>query len=54
MRTSLTTKPLLLFLGVVVVMGCLCLPVKSYAVPLTATNAVNFDILNTTMEYFEK
>ena len=53
MRTSLTTKPLLLFLGVLVVMGCLCLPVKSYAVPLINTASVNFDILNTTMEHFE-
>ena len=53
MRTSLTTKPLLLFLGVVVVMGCLCLPIKSYAQPLIDTSAVNFDILNTTMEHFD-
>ena len=34
-------------------MGCLCLPVKSYAVPLINTASVNFDILNTTMEHFE-
>ena len=57
MRTSLTIRPLWLFLGVVVVMGCLCLPVKSYAQPLIQplinTASVNFDILNTTMEHFE-
>ena len=53
MRTSFITKSFLLFLGVVVVIGCLCLPVKSYAQPLIDTSAVNFDILNTTMEHFE-
>ena len=53
MRTSLTIRPLWLFLGVVVVMGYLCLPVKSYAAPLTDTATINFDILNTTMEHFE-
>ena len=53
MRTSFITKSFLLFLGVVVVMGCLCLPIKSYAQPLIDTSAVNFDILNTTMEHFE-
>ena len=53
MRSSFTTKPLLLFLGVVVVMCFSCLPVESYADPLTDTTAVNFDILNTTMEHFE-
>ncbi|MBQ5470198.1 MAG: hypothetical protein IIT54_06295 [Acetobacter sp.] len=54
MRTSLTIRPLWLFLGVVVVIGYLCLPVKSYAAPLTDTATINFDILNTTMEHFEK
>ena len=53
MRTSFITKSFLLFLGVLVVIGCLCLPVKSYAQPLIDTPAVNFDILNTTMEHFE-
>ncbi|MBO7351057.1 MAG: hypothetical protein J6U18_05665, partial [Acetobacter sp.] len=53
MRASFTTKPLLLFLWVVLVIGYLCLPIKSYAQPLIDTSAVNFDILNTTMEHFE-